>query len=69
MAKVDTLTEALYKLIHKLARNDIDDATIEREAEGMSFSEVCEKMNKEIEEGNLSIGVIVTVENETLVIN
>lgn len=55
MANIDTLTEALYKLIHTLAGDSVTDAEIEKAVESMSFSEVCEKLVEEVSDGDLAL--------------
>lgn len=56
MAKIDVLTEALYKLIHRLAGDSTTtDAQIEKKVESMSFTEVCETLIEEVSDGDLAL--------------
>lgn len=56
MANIDTLTEGLYKLIHKLAGDSTTtDAQIEEALDNMTFVQACDKLIEEVEDGDLSI--------------
>lgn len=56
MANIDTLTEGLYKLIHKLAGDSTTtDAQIEDALDNMTFVQACDKLIEEVEDGDLSI--------------
>lgn len=56
MAKIDTLTKALYKLIHRLAGDTTTtDAQIESKIENMSFVEGCETLIEEVSDGDLAL--------------
>ncbi len=56
MANIDTLTEGLYKLIHKLAGDSTTtDAQIEEALDNMTFVQACDRLIEEVEDGDLSI--------------